>query len=97
MTKVTPPPGPPPNAAALIELVRTHKCRQALLVPSQLDELSLDPAAVATLAGLRRVWYGGAPISQVTLERLQSAGVRLCTAYGSTDIVSVILCSLEDF
>lgn len=67
-----------------------HKCQQALLVPSQLDELSLEPSALATLVGLRRIFYGGAPISHTTLERLQSAGVTLCTIYGSTDIVSVV-------
>lgn len=58
-----------------------------MIVPSQLDEMSTDSAAIAALSSCRSVWYGGAPLGPQTQELLADKGVKLCSAYGLTETV----------
>lgn len=60
------------------------------LVPTQLERLLREPAAVEWLRGFRIVFLGGAPAWPELLERAAQAGVPLALSYGMTETAAMI-------
>lgn len=60
------------------------------LVPTQLERLLREPAAVEWLRGFRIVFLGGAPAWPELLERAAAAGVPLSLSYGMTETAAMI-------
>jgi nucleoside-diphosphate-sugar epimerase len=73
-------PDKPLSVAHMIELLRTARPAVALCAPSILEDLSYSDKALACLKELKSVYFGGAPLSLETGERLRK----------STQIISVI-------
>ncbi|CEH19346.1 Non-ribosomal peptide synthetase/alpha-aminoadipate reductase and related enzymes [Ceraceosorus bombacis] len=86
---LAPAPGPPPPVSTLTHLLTSGRADRALIVPSQLDEMSIDAAATAALAKCKAIWYGGAPLGPQSQETLAKNGVKLCSAYGLTETGAV--------
>ncbi|KAJ5487865.1 hypothetical protein N7530_002165 [Penicillium desertorum] len=73
-------PDKPLSVDHMIELLRTARPAVALCAPSILEDLSYSDKALAYLKELKSVYFGGAPLSLETGERLRK----------STQIISVI-------
>ncbi|KAJ6186992.1 hypothetical protein N7519_001900 [Penicillium mononematosum] len=73
-------PDKPLSVDHMIELLRTARPAVALCAPSILEDLSYSDKALACLKELKSVYFGGAPLSLETGERLRK----------STQIISVI-------
>lgn len=84
---------------AVLGAIQEHGVTDSLLVPMMIQVLVDHPAlAEHDLSSLRRLLYGGSPISQGvairTMERLP--GVRLTQAYGMTEVAPVATLLLPD-
>lgn len=62
----------------------------ASLVPTQLDRLLRDQAAVARLRAWRAIFLGGAPAWPDLLERAAAARLPLCPSYGMTETAAMV-------
>ncbi len=60
------------------------------LVPTQLERLMRQPAAVEWLAKFRIVLLGGAPAPAALLDRAAAAGIRLALVYGMTETAAMV-------
>ncbi|KAK0184035.1 NRPS-like enzyme [Armillaria mellea] len=69
------------------------KCTYVFTVPSFLEELVQDPAAVRALKATTGVLFGGGPLSKETGDTLARNGIRLLSTFGSTEAgcVSVLV------
>jgi O-succinylbenzoic acid--CoA ligase len=63
------------------------------LVPTQLQRLIEDPAALRWLAGFAVIWIGGAGLAPELADRSRQAGLRLAPCYGSTE-TGAMVCAL---
>ncbi len=60
------------------------------LVPTQLQRLLRQPAAMAWLRGLRVVFLGGGPAWPDLLRRAREEGLRLAPSYGMTETAAMV-------
>ena len=81
------------DAALLIETVRQQQVTDVILVPTMIEQL-LDAAQTTPDAfdSLKRLIYGGSPISPATLARLRAIAphVDLAQCYGQTEMAPTI-------
>ncbi|MEW6472015.1 MAG: long-chain-fatty-acid--CoA ligase [Actinomycetota bacterium] len=74
---------------AVMAAIETHRVTDVLLIPTMIQML-VDHAALPDhdLSSLRRLAYGGSPISQAVLDRTMKAlpGTDLVQAYGMTEL-----------
>jgi len=76
----------------VLEAIAKHGVTDALLVPTMIQMLVDAPGiAGADLSSLQKLVYGGSPISEGVLDRVRRVlpGVRLCQAYGMTELSPV--------
>ncbi len=64
------------------------------LVPTQLQRLMAEPAAVAWLQQLALIWVGGAALPPQLARRARAAGLRLAPCYGATETAAMV-CALS--
>jgi len=75
--------------AGVLSAIAEHRVTDTVLVPAMLQLLIDDPDfANHDLGSLRRIGYGGSPISEAVLLRTQAAlpHVGLCQGYGQTEL-----------
>ena len=60
------------------------------LVPTQLQRLLRQPAAVAWLRGFRVIFLGGGPAWPDLLQRAREEGLRLAPSYGMTETAAMV-------
>ncbi|WP_055468026.1 AMP-binding protein [Streptomyces ardesiacus] len=77
-----------------VELVRTHRATTTCVVPAMLQMmLSESPEDPASLRSLRKVVYGGAPISETLLRQgLDRIGADFAQIYGLTETGNTACC-----
>ncbi|KAG0142576.1 hypothetical protein CROQUDRAFT_67074 [Cronartium quercuum f. sp. fusiforme G11] len=90
------------NPLTIMQAMRSIACTVVALSPLTLAEYAQDPTSVNFLRGVKRVTFGGAPLSSEVGNFLHREGVKLSTIYGSTEagILSVCLpdpCLGEDW
>jgi acyl-CoA synthetase (AMP-forming)/AMP-acid ligase II len=76
----------------VLEAIAKHRVTDALLVPTMIQMLVDSPGiGAADLSSLRKLVYGGSPISEGVLDRVRAAlpGVTLAQAYGMTELSPV--------
>jgi acyl-CoA synthetase (AMP-forming)/AMP-acid ligase II len=73
--------------APVLRQIVEHGVTRAVASPALFDRLLMAPDAPRSLASLRRVYTGGAPVFPGLLERLQRAmpAARVVAVYGSTE------------
>jgi acyl-CoA synthetase (AMP-forming)/AMP-acid ligase II len=77
------------DAVAVMTAIETYRATDVLLIPTMIQMLVDHPAlGEHDLSSLRRMFYGGSPISQGVLDRTMKAlpGVALTQAYGMTEL-----------
>lgn len=81
------------TASRYISSVVKTNCTYVFTVPSFLEELVQDPAAVQALKATTGVLFGGGPLSKETGDNLARNGIRLLSTIGSTEAgcVSVLV------
>jgi acyl-coenzyme A synthetase/AMP-(fatty) acid ligase len=83
--------GPPaasssgPNAGLAIQIIRQRNVRMLTAPPLLLEELARTEGGIETLARLKFVTYGGAPLRKSLGDQLCSRGVQPLSIYGSTE------------
>jgi long-chain acyl-CoA synthetase len=82
------------DSADAVRLIRTLGVTTACLVPAMLRMLVDEPGAgPADFASLRKIVYGGSPISEVLLVRcLRTFGCELAQIYGLTESGNTAVC-----
>ncbi|KAI0795718.1 hypothetical protein C8Q75DRAFT_711913 [Abortiporus biennis] len=66
------------------EVIRT-RCQIGAYVPMFLEQWSQDPKKVDYLKTMKRLAFGGGPLSKEVGDRLVKEGVPLCSCYGATE------------
>jgi aryl carrier-like protein len=86
-TTCLPPADEPPDAASIIELIKTTQAASLMTVPLLLDEIAARTSrdAIDTLAQLDFVGTGGAALGAGVGNRLTEAGVKILNFYGTTE------------
>jgi len=77
-------------AGALPDLPDRAESWVLSLVPTQLERMLRQPAAVGWLRGLRTVFLGGAPAWPDLLDRAAEAGIPLSLSYGMTETAAMV-------
>lgn len=80
---------------SVLTAIQTHQVTKAAMVPVMLDMLFKSPNfGVSDLSSLRRVSYGGAPISPELLDRTlrMLPGIKLYQIYGQTECCGTVTC-----
>ncbi|OJJ69834.1 hypothetical protein ASPBRDRAFT_45119 [Aspergillus brasiliensis CBS 101740] len=77
-------PEKPLSVDFLTDLIKLGRPTTALLPPSILDDVSLSQEALATLGTMESVYFGGAPLSSETGDKVRKY-TKLITALGSTE------------
>ncbi|MEV0881922.1 AMP-binding protein, partial [Micromonospora echinofusca] len=82
------------TTAGAVELIRTLRVTTAILVPAMLRLLLVEPGVTkADFASLRKVVYGGAPISAALLARcIEGFGCEFAQIYGLTETGNTAIC-----
>lgn len=75
-----------PNSFNTLEAIRSLGCTVASFSPMMLTDYASDPSSVETLRNLKRVGFGGGPLSTEIGNHLIKSGVKLCVMYGSTEV-----------
>lgn len=81
------------NAGALARMIEQHRVTDTVLVPTMIQMLVDSPeAALADMSSLRRLLYGGSPISEALIERTTARlpGTRLTQTYAMTEMSPVM-------
>lgn len=78
-------PDRPLTAQALMEAIEYADVATVVVPPALLEDMSHMPEGVAALAKLKRVAYGGGPLSEGVGKALSSRGVRLTSVIGATE------------
>ncbi|PWY92969.1 acetyl-CoA synthetase-like protein [Aspergillus sclerotioniger CBS 115572] len=92
-------PEKPLSVDFLTDLIKLGQPSTALLPPSILDDISLSEEALLTLSTLESVYFGGAPLSSETGDKVRKY-TKLITALGSTEtsiIPSIVPEKDEDY
>jgi hypothetical protein len=84
MTAVFGPPGPPPSAQTIEDILRYGRADGAILVPALIDQICMRLSGLEVLRKMDYVHYAGAPLSSKTGELLDSH-VQIVTCIGSTE------------
>ncbi|MEH1102963.1 AMP-binding protein, partial [Micromonospora sp. CPCC 205561] len=82
------------TTAGAVELIRTLRVTTAILVPAMLRLLLVEPGVTkADFASLRKIVYGGAPISAALLARcIEGFGCEFAQIYGLTETGNTAIC-----
>ncbi|KAH9825154.1 hypothetical protein DFH28DRAFT_942970 [Melampsora americana] len=75
-----------PNPVNILEAIQSLGCTVASFSPMMLADYASDPSSVDTLRTLKRVGFGGGPLSTEIGDKLITEGVKLCVMYGSTEV-----------
>ncbi|GLA50743.1 putative NRPS-like protein biosynthetic cluster [Aspergillus niger] len=92
-------PEKPLSVDFLTDLIKLGRPTTALLPPSILDDVSLSEEALLTLGTMESVYFGGAPLSSETGDKVRKY-TKLITALGSTEtsiIPSIVPEKDEDY
>jgi nucleoside-diphosphate-sugar epimerase len=86
-----PPPGRVPTAAATVQFIRTVGASSLLVVPSLLEDIVNLPqeTGMEALKELDYVKCGGGAIGHRIGAKLHTAGIKIATGFGSTEIGSL--------
>ncbi|EPQ52234.1 acetyl-CoA synthetase-like protein [Gloeophyllum trabeum ATCC 11539] len=84
-TPTYPDPPPIPNLGNILEAVKRSKVNALTSVPTFLELWSQSDDAVAFLASMEIVLFGGGPLSRHVGDKLASKGVNLHSGYGGTE------------
>jgi acyl-CoA synthetase (AMP-forming)/AMP-acid ligase II len=86
------------NSRDALELIRTEGVTIAGMVPAMLQMLLAEPSATpADFTRLRKVIYGGSPISETLLQRcLDTMGCEFAQIYGLTETGNTAVCLPPD-
>ncbi|KAJ5085572.1 hypothetical protein N7532_010343 [Penicillium argentinense] len=75
----------PLSVGYLVDLLKITRPTAALLPPSVLEDMSHDDKALECLRGLKSIYFGGAPLSPETGERLRKY-TRIVSVIGASEI-----------
>ncbi|KAG0144881.1 hypothetical protein CROQUDRAFT_723775 [Cronartium quercuum f. sp. fusiforme G11] len=78
-----------PNSVNVIEAMRSLGCTVAAFSPMMLAEFASDPSSVEFLKTLKRVGFGGGPLTVEIGNQLIKAGVQLSVMFGSTEVGTI--------
>lgn len=81
------------RAKDAVQLIEAHGVTTTLIVPAMLHMLLSEPRVGERLASLRKVGYGGSPISESLLRQaMELLGCELTQLYGLTESGNVAVC-----
>ncbi|KAH9825107.1 hypothetical protein DFH28DRAFT_942826 [Melampsora americana] len=81
-----------PNPVSIMQAMRLLGCTLVVLSPLTIAEYSNEPKSIEFLKGVKRIAYGGAPLSVNIGNSLQQNGVKISSLYGITEVGIVSVC-----
>ncbi len=80
---------------AVFDAIERHKVAETILVPTMIQMIADHPAVrLRDLSSLRRIGYGGSPISEAVFDRARAALPRVAftQCYGMSELSGIVTC-----